>query len=93
MIIELILSQASSVDAERAFSCGRLQVNHLQHNMSSQTFKAQMAVGSWSGTPLMPDDVPSSIIADAMSRDGKSSKVKGKGKERARDIIEVTDSD
>ena len=37
---------ASSVDAERAFSGGRLQVNHLQCGMSSQTFKAQMAVGS-----------------------------------------------
>jgi hypothetical protein len=23
--------------------------------MSSQTFKAEMAVGSWDGTPLMPD--------------------------------------
>ncbi|KZP21977.1 hypothetical protein FIBSPDRAFT_671842, partial [Athelia psychrophila] len=52
----------------RAFSCGRLQVSHLQHNMSSQTFKAQMAVGSWAGTPLMPDlELPSSIIADVMS--------------------------
>ena len=27
----------------------------MQHNMSSQTFKAEMAVGSWDGTPLMPD--------------------------------------
>ncbi len=45
---------ASSVDAERAFSDGRLQINHLQHNMSSQTFKAQMALGSWARTPLYP---------------------------------------
>jgi hypothetical protein len=28
---------ASSVDAERAFSVGRLQVNHLQHGISSQS--------------------------------------------------------
>ena len=27
----------------------------MQHNMSSQTFKAEMAVGSWGGTPLMPN--------------------------------------
>jgi hypothetical protein len=27
----------------------------MQHNMSSQTFKAEMAVGSWDGTPLMPN--------------------------------------
>ncbi|KAF8600765.1 hypothetical protein BDV93DRAFT_446922, partial [Ceratobasidium sp. AG-I] len=45
---------ASSVDAERAFSGGRLMVNHLQHQMSAQTFQAQMAVGSWFETPLLP---------------------------------------
>ncbi|KAG1846976.1 hypothetical protein DFJ58DRAFT_619144, partial [Suillus subalutaceus] len=39
----------------RAFSGGSLQVNHLQHGVSSQTFKAQMAVGSWYNTPLMND--------------------------------------
>jgi hypothetical protein len=27
----------------------------MQHNMSSQTFKAEMAVRSWDGTPLMPN--------------------------------------
>jgi hypothetical protein len=27
----------------------------MQHNMSSQTFKAEMVVGSWDGTPLMPN--------------------------------------
>jgi hypothetical protein len=48
------LNIASSVDAERAFSNGRLEVNHLQHNMSPQTFKAQIAIGSWSRTPLYP---------------------------------------
>jgi len=45
---------ASSVDAERAFSVGRLEVNQLQHNTSPQTFKAQVAVGSWARTPLYP---------------------------------------
>ena len=47
-------SAASSVDAERAFSLGRLEVNHLQHNMSPQTFKAQVAVGSWAKSPFWP---------------------------------------
>ncbi|KAI9458293.1 hypothetical protein HD554DRAFT_2029671 [Boletus coccyginus] len=37
---------ASSVDAEHSFSCGRPQVNHLRHNMGSQSFKVQMALGS-----------------------------------------------
>jgi hypothetical protein len=46
---------ATSVDAERAFSAGRLTINHLQHNMSSDTFQAKMAVGSWYGTPFLPD--------------------------------------
>jgi hypothetical protein len=46
---------ASSTDAERAFSEGRREVNFMQHNMSSQTFKAEMAVGSWDGTPLFPE--------------------------------------
>jgi hypothetical protein len=27
----------------------------MQHNMDSQTFKAEMAVRSWDGTPLFPD--------------------------------------
>jgi hypothetical protein len=53
-ISQLTLFKASSVDAERAFSNGRLEVNHLQHNTSPQTFKAQMAVGSWCRTPLYP---------------------------------------
>jgi hypothetical protein len=48
------LTTASSVDAERAFSVGRLEVNHLQQNTSPQTFKAQIAVGSWARTPLYP---------------------------------------
>jgi hypothetical protein len=41
-----VLLLASSVDAERSFSCGRLQINHLQHNIGSQSFKAQMALES-----------------------------------------------
>ncbi|KAF9650220.1 hypothetical protein BDM02DRAFT_3072401, partial [Thelephora ganbajun] len=43
---------ASSVDAECAFSGGHLQVNHLQHGTLSQTFKAQMAIGSWVRTDI-----------------------------------------
>ncbi|KIJ58080.1 hypothetical protein HYDPIDRAFT_103309, partial [Hydnomerulius pinastri MD-312] len=46
---------ASSTDTERAFSDGHREVNFMQHNTSSQTFKSEMAVGSWDGTPLFPD--------------------------------------
>ena len=42
------------MDAECAFSIERLEVNHLQHNISPQTFKAQIAIGSWARTPLYP---------------------------------------
>ncbi|KAI6094256.1 hypothetical protein EDD16DRAFT_1460586, partial [Pisolithus croceorrhizus] len=41
---------ASSVDAEHAFSGGCSQVSHMQHRISSQGFKAQVAVGSWYGS-------------------------------------------
>ncbi|KIN96774.1 hypothetical protein M404DRAFT_162417, partial [Pisolithus tinctorius Marx 270] len=68
---------ASSVDAERAFSGGCLQVNHLQHWMGSQSFKAQVAVGSWYDTPLLPST--SSATAIIKSRTSK-------GKERAEPI-------
>lgn len=51
VLIELV---ASSVDAERAFSVGRRQVNFMQHSMSSQTFKAKMGLGSWKKLPFFP---------------------------------------
>ena len=70
---------ASSVDAERAFSGGRLQVNHLQHGMSSQTFKAQVALGSWVGSPVFPSTDPFvAIIEDGMRH---ARKPKGQGLE------------
>ncbi|CAE6455658.1 unnamed protein product, partial [Rhizoctonia solani] len=55
MALDYLTAPASSVDAERAFSSGRLMINHLQHQMSSRTFQSQMAIGSWFGTPLLPN--------------------------------------
>ncbi|KAL6299791.1 hypothetical protein BKA93DRAFT_741768, partial [Sparassis latifolia] len=71
------LLQASSVDAERAFSGGRLTVNHLQHQTSSQSFKAQVAVGSWAGTPLLQDTKTCASFIG-----GKKRSTSAKGKER-----------
>ena len=51
----MLFIEASSVDAARAFSTGWLEVSHLQHNMNSQTFKVQVAIGSWARTPLYPE--------------------------------------
>ncbi|KAH6911216.1 hypothetical protein BKA70DRAFT_1099611 [Coprinopsis sp. MPI-PUGE-AT-0042] len=45
---------ASSVDAERAFSVGRRQINFMQHNMGSTAFRSKMCLGSWQNTPLFP---------------------------------------
>ncbi|QRV95405.1 hAT family dimerization protein [Ceratobasidium sp. AG-Ba] len=55
MALDYLTAPATSVDTERAFSGGRLMINHLQHQMSAQTFQAQMAIGAWFGTPLLPD--------------------------------------
>jgi hypothetical protein len=41
----------------------------MQHNMSSQTFKAQMAVGSWARSALNPGfDFVKDIIAKQIDR-------------------------
>ncbi|EGN94980.1 hypothetical protein SERLA73DRAFT_29107, partial [Serpula lacrymans var. lacrymans S7.3] len=47
--------KAYLVGAVRAFSGGCLQMKHLQRNISSQAFKAQITIRPWSKTPLMPD--------------------------------------
>ncbi|KAG8913623.1 hypothetical protein FRC02_005380 [Tulasnella sp. 418] len=64
-----LTAPGSSVDAERAISQGRLAANHLQHNVSSETFNAKMVLGSWYSTPLVPSvDVMGSIISGERSR-------------------------
>ncbi|KAF8800449.1 hypothetical protein BYT27DRAFT_7006539, partial [Phlegmacium glaucopus] len=61
---------ATSVDAEHAFSTGRRQVNYMQHNMSSQTFKAHVAIGSQAKTPIFPkfSDI-AAMVASCMGED------------------------
>ena len=54
------------MDAECAFSTGHHQVNYMQHNMSSDTFQARMAVGLWAQTPLFPGfPAIAQIVADS----------------------------
>ncbi|CAE6424423.1 unnamed protein product [Rhizoctonia solani] len=55
MALDILSAPASSVDAERAFSGGRMAINYRQHRTSIATFRAKMAVGSWFGTPLLQD--------------------------------------
>ncbi|KAK7041090.1 hypothetical protein R3P38DRAFT_2512622, partial [Favolaschia claudopus] len=57
-------STATSVDSERAFSEGRNQISWNQHCMSSQTFRAQMSLASWSEAPFF--DLQATV--EALSR-------------------------
>ena len=51
---------------------GCLQVNHLQHGISSQTFKAQVALGSWIRSPIFPLHGPFvTVIEERMSHKRK----------------------
>ena len=87
---------ASSVDAEWAFSGGRLQVNHLQHGTNSQTFRAQMAVGSWVGSDIFPT---LEVFEKAIERgSSKSQRVNVKvpvngSKGKAKAVIQESDDD
>jgi hypothetical protein len=66
----IIFGPVSSVDAEQSFSRGRLEVNHLLHNTSPQTFKAQIAVGSWASTPLFTglSDI-TKVVEDSLKKE------------------------
>ncbi|KIK75727.1 hypothetical protein PAXRUDRAFT_171928 [Paxillus rubicundulus Ve08.2h10] len=55
MALDYCSAPATSTDTERAFSDRRREINFMQHNTSSQTFKSEMAIGSWEGTPLFTD--------------------------------------
>ena len=78
MALDYLSAPASSVDAERAFSCGQLQVNHLQHGINSQSFKAKLTIGSWSRTPLLPPHLAEEIISARMKGLGQGGKGKAK---------------
>ncbi|QRV75576.1 hAT family dimerization protein [Ceratobasidium sp. AG-Ba] len=73
--INYLSTPASSVDAERAFSCGRLMTNHLQHQMSSDTFRAKMALRLWYKTPLLPNN---SNVASMFARHPTPSEINPK---------------
>ncbi|KAG2092393.1 hypothetical protein BD769DRAFT_1521692, partial [Suillus cothurnatus] len=47
MALDFLSAPASSADAERAFSGGRLQVNHLQHGIIYQLPDLQIADCRW----------------------------------------------
>ncbi|KAH7101073.1 hypothetical protein BKA62DRAFT_608870, partial [Auriculariales sp. MPI-PUGE-AT-0066] len=55
--LDYLSAPAATTDVERAFSGGQLQVSHLQHNKSDETFRAQILLGSWESAPFFPDIV------------------------------------
>ncbi|KAI5831127.1 hypothetical protein K523DRAFT_415276 [Schizophyllum commune Tattone D] len=59
---------ATSIDAERAFSEGRRQVNFMQHRMSHDTFKSLMALGSWTKAPFFDLNLAVDVLTKAVSR-------------------------
>ncbi|EJD41569.1 hypothetical protein AURDEDRAFT_127071 [Auricularia subglabra TFB-10046 SS5] len=69
MALDFLSAPATSVDVERTFSNGRLKVSHLQHNKSTETFQAQMALRSWDGQPFWPgiDHCAEAIAANSKS--------------------------
>ncbi|KAF8833538.1 hypothetical protein BDN67DRAFT_916754 [Paxillus ammoniavirescens] len=68
MALDYCSAPAASMDTERAFSDGRCEINFMQHNTSSQTFKSEMVIGSWEGTPLFSDIRRAVQIIDEKSR-------------------------
>jgi hypothetical protein len=57
--------------------------------MGSQLFKAQMAVGSWVNTPLMPDlQVPTEIVASYAQSEGKQG-TSGKAKATDTNVVMI----
>ncbi|KAL1713075.1 hypothetical protein EV715DRAFT_212391, partial [Schizophyllum commune] len=59
---------ATSIDAERAFSEGRRQVNFMQHRMSHDTFKSVMALGSWTTAPFFDLNTAIEVLGQAVAR-------------------------
>ena len=64
-------------------------MNHLQHGINSQTFRAQMAMGSWVGSDIFPTLEPFKKIIEQQS----SQSQKGKGKDKGKDKVAVEDND
>ena len=49
----LIYWPATSTDAERAFSCGRLTISRLRHSLNDESVRANTLLGSWSAVPAL----------------------------------------
>ncbi|KAF9011674.1 hypothetical protein BDZ89DRAFT_885272, partial [Hymenopellis radicata] len=61
--LSFVSGPATSCGGERSFSEGRNQVGWNQHSMSSQAFREQMSLGSWSTAPFFDLDKAVAILA------------------------------
>jgi hypothetical protein len=62
----------SSANGECSFLAVRA-VNHLQHGVSSQTFKAQVPAGSWIDSLWLPNsDATADILESHITRKGNA---------------------
>ena len=72
---------ATSVEAERAFSSGRLTVSRLRHSLSDASVRASTLLGSWASIPsLVPESDIVNLIRETSERQST------KGKERKADV-------
>ncbi|PIL32390.1 hypothetical protein GSI_05636 [Ganoderma sinense ZZ0214-1] len=72
MALDVLSTPATSMDAERAFSRGRLTVSRLRHSLSDQSVRASTVLGSWARYSEL---VPEADAIELLRR-----KEKGKGK-------------
>ena len=81
--VYLFPSIATSTDAERAFSSGRLTVSRLRHSLSDSSVRAGTLLASWSRIPDIVDEDDAAKLLES----------KNKAKASAREVISVDDTD
>ena len=77
------VTTATSTDAERAFSSGRLTVSRLRHSLSDASVRAGTLLGSWSKIPDIVDEDIAAKLLDAST----------KGQAPAHEVINIDDTD
>ncbi|CUA67931.1 hypothetical protein RSOLAG22IIIB_07615 [Rhizoctonia solani] len=67
MALDYLTIPASSVDRVRILSGGQIPTNGLENHFELDTFRAMMSIGSWFGTPVLPDmDSVIAILEDRL---------------------------
>ena len=84
------------MDAERAFSRGRLTVSRLRHSLSDQTVRASTVLGSWARYPeLVPEADAVALLREKGKGKGKDSSTPADHvpSEGARAVITLSDTE